>query len=61
MNKKMRETRRTYDITLGHPMDLLRKRSVPQAIFCWLGDVEVMICPRKESVVGFGCLRVFDV
>ena len=42
-------------------MDLLRKRSVPQAIFCWLGDVEVMICPWMESVVGCGCLRVFDV
>ena len=36
----------------GHPMDLFHKISVLLAIFCWLGDVEVMICPWKESVVG---------
>lgn len=42
-------------------MDLLRKRSVPQANFWWPGDVEVMICSWEESVVGSGCLRVFDV
>ena len=35
----------------GHPMDLFHKISVLLAIFCWLGDVEVMICPWKESVV----------
>ena len=33
-------------------MDLFIKISVLLAIFCWLRDVEVMICPRKESVVG---------
>ena len=36
----------------GHPMDLFHKISVLLAVFCWLGDVEVMICPWKESVVG---------
>ena len=29
----------------GHPMDLFLKISVLQAHFCWLGDVEVIICP----------------
>ena len=33
-------------------MDLFHKMSVLLAIFCWLGDVEVMMCPWKESVVG---------
>ena len=36
----------------GHPIDLFIKMSVLLAICCWLRDVEVMICPRKESVVG---------
>ena len=36
----------------GHPMDLFHKISVLLAIFCWLGNVEIMICPRKESVAG---------
>ena len=41
------------DIILqGHPMDLVLKISVLQAYFCWLGDVEVMICPSKERVAG---------
>ena len=26
--------------------------SVLQAKFCWLGDVEVMICPWKENIAG---------
>ena len=35
-------------------MDLFIKISVHVlvAIFCWLRDVEVMICPRKETVAG---------
>ena len=36
----------------GHPMDLLPKISVPQAKFCWLGNLEKLICPWKESVAG---------
>ena len=40
-------------------MDLFLKISVLPAIFCWLGDVEVMLCPWKESIAG--CLREFDV
>ena len=32
-------------------MDLSNKISVLRAIFWWLGEVEVMICPWKESVV----------
>ena len=35
-----------------HPMDLLHKMSVRKANFCWLGDLEKMICPWKESVPG---------
>ena len=38
----------------GNPMDLFHKISVLLAIFCWLGDVEVMICPWKESTVLLG-------
>lgn len=41
-------------------MDLLHKMSVRKANFCWLGDLEKMICPWKESVPGkidnSGCL-----
>ena len=33
-------------------MDLLLKISVLQAHFCWLGDVEEIVCPLKESVAG---------
>ena len=34
----------------GHPMDLFLKISALQAIFCWLGDLEKMMCPCEESV-----------
>ena len=30
-------------------MDLFPKISVPQAKFCWLGNLEKLICPWKES------------
>ena len=33
-------------------MDLLLKISVLLAILGWLGDVEVMKCPWKETVLG---------
>ena len=33
----------------GHPMDLFLKIAVPQANFCWLGEI---ICPWMESVAG---------
>ena len=33
-------------------MDLFLKRSVLQANFCWVGDVEEMICPWEETVSG---------
>ena len=33
-------------------MDLFLKLSVLQANFCWLGDLEKMICPWKESIGG---------
>ena len=33
-------------------MELLLKISVLLAIFCWLGDVEVMTCPWKETIPG---------
>ena len=36
----------------GHPMDPFLKVSVLQANFCWLGDLERVICPGKESVAG---------
>ena len=36
----------------GNPMDLFLKISVLQANFCWLGDVEEIICPWKERVAG---------
>jgi len=49
-----------YD-SLGHPMDLFLKISVLQADFCWLGDLDKIICPWKESDAGklenCGCLR----
>ena len=32
-------------------MDLLLLKSVLQAIFCWLGDLEKIICPWKERIV----------
>ena len=48
--------------TQGHPMDLFLKISVLQANFCWLGDVEEIICPWKESVAKKKMyLRGFDV
>ena len=31
-------------------MDLFLKISALQAIFCWLGDLEKMICPCEGSV-----------
>ena len=31
-------------------MNLFLKISVLQRNFCWLGDVEEMICPWKENV-----------
>ena len=33
-------------------MDPFLKISVLQANFCWLGDLERVICPGKESVAG---------
>lgn len=33
-------------------MDLFLKLSDLQANVCWLGDVEEIICPLKESVAG---------
>ena len=33
-------------------MDLFLKLSDLQANFCWLGDVEEIICPLKESAAG---------
>ena len=36
----------------GHPMDLFPKISVLQAKFSWLGNLEKLICPWKESVAG---------
>ena len=48
--------------TQGHQKDLFLKISVLQANFCWLGDVEEIICPWKESVAKKKmCLRGFDV
>ena len=38
-------------------MDLLLNISVLLAIFCWLGDVEVMKCPWKETVLGKNTIR----
>ena len=35
-----------------HPMDLFPKISVLQANFCWLGDLDKIICPWKESDAG---------
>ena len=34
----------------GHPLDLFLKISVLQANFRWLGDLEKIICPWKETV-----------
>ena len=34
----------------GHPMDLFPKISVLQTKFSWLGNLEKLICPWKESV-----------
>ena len=36
----------------GNPMDLFLKISVLEANFCWVGDVEEIICSWKESVAG---------
>ena len=36
----------------GHPMDQFPKISVLQAKFSWLGNLEKLICPWKESVAG---------
>ena len=33
-------------------MYLFPKKSVPQAKFCWLGNLEKLVCPWKESVSG---------
>ena len=33
----------------GHPMDLFLLTPVLQAVFCWLGYLEKIICPWKES------------
>ena len=35
----------------GHPMDLFLKISVLQANFCWLEDLEEIICSGTESFV----------
>ena len=47
-------------------MDLFLLISVRQAIFCWLGYLEKIICPWKESesvtdweIDNSGCLRGF--
>ena len=37
-------------------MNLFLKISVLQANFCWLGDLEKMICPLKESFTGKGAI-----
>ena len=34
----------------GHSMDLFLKISVLQATFCWLGDLEEIVCPWKENL-----------
>ena len=36
--------------TQGHQKDLFLKISVLQANFCWLGDVEEIICPVREGI-----------
>ena len=50
----------------GHPMDLFLKISALQANFCWLEDLEEIICSGKESFAGKNkdncwCLRGIDV
>ena len=37
--------------TQGHPKDLFLKISVLQANFCWLGDVEEIICPVRGDLM----------
>ena len=39
----------------GHPIDVFLKISVFQANFCWLGDLDKIICPWKLE--NCGCLR----
>ena len=43
------------DFYQRHPMDLFLKISVLQANFCWLGDLDKIICPWKLE--NCGCLR----
>ena len=47
----------------GHPMELFLKISVLQANFCWLGDVEEIICPWEGQCCwvkdNSRCLRVW--
>ena len=38
----------------GHPMDLFLIISVLQAIFCWLGDLEKIICLGRKVKVLLG-------
>ena len=45
-------------------MYLFLKRSVLQANFCWVGDVEEMICPWEDLLLekdNLGCLRLSNV
>ena len=37
--------------TQGHLIDLILKISVLQANFCWLGDVEEIICPVRGDLM----------
>ena len=43
---------KTPSLIHGYPMDLLLTISVPQANFCWPGDMGKLICPWKEIVAG---------
>ena len=38
--------------TQGHPTDLFLKITVLQANFCWLGDLDKIIRPFKETMAG---------
>ena len=35
-----------------HPIELFLKISVLQANVCWLGDLDKIVCPWKESDAG---------
>ena len=47
-----RKTKRYMAKNQGHPMDLFPKITFLRQIFCWLGDLDKIICPWKESVAG---------